>query len=76
MTYDETKAAVAELLTTFGTEPRSLYDIGVPLVGRGFDQNAIVNALFDLAHDGAIELLPGNRVRVLEGGLASSLTSC
>ncbi len=65
MTYDGTKAAVVQLLATFGTEPRSLYDVGVPLVGLGFDQNAIVNALFDLAHDGAIELISGNRVRVL-----------
>lgn len=66
MSFEETKRALVELLATFGAEPRSLYDVGIPLVGRGCDQNMIVNALFDLAHDGAVELMPGNRVRVLE----------
>ncbi len=33
--HDETKAAVTDLLGTFGTEPRSLYDVGVPLVSGG-----------------------------------------
>ena len=72
-TYAETKAAIVELLSTFGGEPRSLYDVGVPLVGRGFDQNMIVNALFDLAHDGAIELISGNRVRVLRASVRKQL---
>ncbi len=62
---DDTRRALVELLATFGTEPRSLYDVGMPSVSRGCDQNTIVNALFDLAHDGAIELVAGNRVQVL-----------
>jgi hypothetical protein len=73
MTYDETKAAVVELLARFGKEPRILYDIGIPLVARGFDQNLIVNALFDLAHDGAVEMLSGNRVRALKLPVAGGL---
>ncbi|KQT01802.1 MULTISPECIES: hypothetical protein [unclassified Rhizobium] len=64
--YEETKAAIVKLMATFGTEPRSLYDIGVPLVGRGFEQDPIVNALFDLAHEGVIEFIPGNALRVLK----------
>ncbi|KQT05065.1 hypothetical protein ASG42_21295 [Rhizobium sp. Leaf391] len=67
--HDETKAAVADLLGAFGTEPRSLYDVGVPLVSGGYDQNTIVNALFDLVSDGAIKLLPENSLRVVPGKL-------
>lgn len=65
MTYEETKTALVDLLSTFGVEPHSLYDVGVPLVGRGFDQDTIVNALFDLANAGVIKLLSGDSVRVL-----------
>lgn len=65
MTYDETKSAVMGLLATFGAEPRSLYDVGVPLVGQGYPEKLIVSALFDLAQEGSIELITGNRVRVL-----------
>ncbi len=67
--HDETKAAVTDLLGTFGTEPRSLYDVGVPLVSGRYDQNTNVNALFDLVSDGAIELLPENSLRVVPGKL-------
>ncbi|KQU06034.1 hypothetical protein [Rhizobium sp. Leaf453] len=65
-TYAETKAAVINLLRTFGDGPTSLYEVGAPLVGRGFKQDPIVNALFDLAHEGVIELLIGNALPVLK----------
>ncbi|MGR8963711.1 hypothetical protein [Rhizobium leguminosarum] len=42
--------------------PISLYDIGGPLVGRGYEQDQVVNALYSLQSDGVIELIPGNRL--------------
>ncbi|KQT02812.1 hypothetical protein ASG42_25280 [Rhizobium sp. Leaf391] len=66
MTYDGTRRDVINLLRTFGDGPTSLYEIGVPLVGRGFEQDPIVNALFGLSHEGVIEFLPGNALRVLK----------
>ncbi len=65
MTYEDTRHALVELLATFGTEPRSMYDVGVPLVDRGFEQDDILNALYAFVSEGAIELLSGNRLRVL-----------
>ena len=42
-----------------------LYDIGQPLVAQGFTETEILNVLIKLTHQKVIELLPGNRLRVL-----------
>lgn len=42
-----------------------LYDIGQPLVAQGFTETEILDVLIKLTHQKVIELLPGNRLRVL-----------
>lgn len=46
-------------------EPISLYAIGPTLVGMGFDELAIVDTLYGLQEAKIIELMDGNRLRVL-----------
>lgn len=46
--------------------PNSLYDIGVPLVDDGFSQNAILNGLYKLQSERIIELIDGNRLRLVK----------
>jgi hypothetical protein len=44
--------------------PISLYEIGPPLISKGYTQDQILNILF--FHNGKeIELIPGNRLRVI-----------
>ncbi len=58
--------ALTQLLRTFEIDqPRSLYDVGAPLIGQGFMQSDVLDALFFLRSEGKIELLDGNRVRVV-----------
>ncbi len=63
--YDETRAALVELLRTFGADAVSVYKVGVPLVSQGFSQDEILNVLFTLSREGVIELLGTNELRVL-----------
>ncbi|KAA0697391.1 hypothetical protein DTW90_18340 [Neorhizobium sp. P12A] len=67
--YDEIRAAFFEVLQTLGVEPGkpiSNYDIGPPMVMRGFTQDEIVHVLFSLQTRKVIALLPGNRIELLE----------
>ncbi len=43
-------------------KPLSLYDVGVPLVPRGYTQDELVDALFGLKSQGLIDLISGNRL--------------
>ncbi len=63
--YEETKSALTQVLEGLGAEPTSLYDVGVPMVGKGFSQDEILNGLMALDREKIIVLLPGNQVRVL-----------
>ncbi|WP_245505225.1 hypothetical protein [Neorhizobium sp. S3-V5DH] len=58
--------ALVNLLRELGTETIDMFDIGVPLVDRGFTQNEIVDAIMMLEHRRFVELIPGNRLRVLK----------
>ncbi len=51
----------------WGGEATSLYAVGVPMVGKGFWEHEIVNALMELDREKVIELLPGNQMRVFQG---------
>jgi hypothetical protein len=63
--YDEIRADLIDILNELGPDATSLYDVGVPMVGNGFNQDEILNALMALLRENIIELLPGNRLRVL-----------
>lgn len=65
--YDEIRTELLDILQGLGTEATSLYGVGVPMVGKGFGEHEIVNALIALDQKKLIELLPGNQVRVLPG---------
>lgn len=64
----ETIDALLEQLRALDAKPDapiSIFDIGVPLMGAGHSQEQILNALFYLEGKKQIELLPGNRLRVV-----------
>jgi hypothetical protein len=66
--YDEARTAFFDVLRSLGAEPGkpiSNYGIGPPMIMRGFTQDEIVNVMFSLQANKAIELLPGNRLEVL-----------
>ncbi|AYD00939.1 hypothetical protein [Neorhizobium sp. NCHU2750] len=46
-------------------KPINLYEIGPTLVGAGYSEGEIVNALFYLQSMKRIELMDGNRVRLI-----------
>jgi hypothetical protein len=61
--------AIVEEIKAVESEPLAvinLLDIGPALVRQGFDQHTIVNALFAMQSSKVIELLPGNRLRLME----------
>ncbi|MGO7674853.1 hypothetical protein ACC685_33360 [Rhizobium ruizarguesonis] len=65
--HDETKAAIVALLREIEADPAkplSLYDIGVPLVPKGYTQDELVSALYALQAEGVISLIEGNRLQV------------
>lgn len=67
--HSDPALAIIDLLRRLNARPEqavSLYDIGVPLVGDGFTEPAIVNGLFYLQSDGMISLMDGNRLVVTE----------
>ncbi|TCV62296.1 hypothetical protein EDE09_12460 [Neorhizobium sp. S3-V5DH] len=64
--HEDTMTALVNLLRELGTETIDMFDIGVPLVDRGFTQNEIVDAIMMLEHRRFVELIPGNRLRVLK----------
>jgi hypothetical protein len=67
--FDDATAALTQLLHDLKAEPSKpigLYEIRVPLDGRGFVQDEIVNALYELQRTGLIVLIEGNRLRVLK----------
>lgn len=53
------------LLNAKPDKPISMFDIGIPLIGLGYTQEEILNALFYLESKKQIELLPGNRLRLI-----------
>ncbi len=60
--------AVLEQLRVLDAKPDtpiSMFDIGVPLMKAGHTQDMLMNALFYLEAKKHIELLPGNRLRVV-----------
>ncbi|KAA0679593.1 hypothetical protein DTW90_37435 [Neorhizobium sp. P12A] len=66
--YNGAKAAFFEVLQTLGAEPFtpiSNYEIGPPMIMRGFTEHEIVNMFFSLQVTKEIELLPGNRLQIL-----------
>jgi hypothetical protein len=63
--YDEIRADLIDILNGLRPDATSLYAVGVPMVGKGFNQDEILNALMALDRENIIELLPGNRLRVL-----------
>lgn len=67
--YDALRTYLIDLLVSLNATPEvpiSLYDIGPPLVAKGFDQQQIVNVLFSLEGQKVVELVGGNRLRVTE----------
>lgn len=62
---DEIRADLLDILNGLGPDAKSLYAVGVPMVGKGFNQDEILNALMALDREHIIELLPGNQLRVL-----------
>ena len=63
--HEETRLALVDLLRTFGDSATGLYSVGVPMVGQGFSQDEILNALMSLDREKAIEFLRENQLRVL-----------
>ncbi|MBW9089724.1 hypothetical protein JNB91_18040 [Rhizobium wenxiniae] len=64
----EAVEAVLEQLRVLDAKPdtpMSIFDIGVPLMKAGHSQEMLVNALFYLESKKTIELLPGNRLRLI-----------
>lgn len=67
--HEATKAAILDLLRDKHLQAGSaigMYEIGVPLVANGFEQDELLNALFALESDGTIELLEANGLRLLK----------
>lgn len=61
--------AILDLLRELQVQPGtaiSMYEIGVPLIPKGFDQHELVNALYSMQTEGVIELLPANGLRLLK----------
>jgi hypothetical protein len=66
---EEAKDAVIDELRNLDVTPYrpvDLLNVGPPLVGRGFTQSEILEALEALIDDKVIGLLPGNRVHTIE----------
>jgi hypothetical protein len=63
--YGPVMGDVLDILRGLGTEPTSLYAVGVPMVAKGFTQDEVLNVIMALDREKVIELLPGNRLRVL-----------
>jgi len=61
----ETQTALQTLLSRRRQEVIALYDVGQHMMAQGFTDTEIINGLIKLTHDKAIELLPGNQLRVL-----------
>ncbi len=60
--------AVLEQLRVLDAKPDtpiSMFEIGVPLMKAGHTQDMLMNALFYLEAKKQIELLPGNRLRLV-----------
>ena len=66
----ETRTALMALLPR-AHAVRNLYDIGQPLVAQGFTETEILDVLINLTHQKLIELLPGDRLRVLRSPTCS-----
>jgi hypothetical protein len=65
--------AICNVLHQIGARvdvPISLFDIGMPLVGQGYGEEEIINALFYLQSAKVLDLIDGNRLR-----LRSALTA-
>ena len=61
------EVALLDLLRELNASPDvpiSNYEIGPPLVAKGFTQDEIVSAMEALGRQGHIEIMTGNRTRV------------
>jgi len=65
---EELKAAVVDCILGLGEPGAAIsnYLIGAPLVAAGFTELELADALIALNDDGMVELLDGNRVRLLK----------
>jgi hypothetical protein len=70
--YEEVWGDLIDTLRGLGAEPTSLYAVGVPMVAKGFTQDEVLNVLMALEREKTIELLPGNRLRVLANHAAKA----
>lgn len=60
--------AIIEVLRKIGAttaEPVSCYDIGKPLIAKGFSEMEILNGLLRLQGEGQFDFVGGNRVRLV-----------
>jgi hypothetical protein len=60
--------AVLEQLRALNAKPDtpiSIFDIGIPMIGAGYSQDRILNALYYPESKKQIELLPGNRLKLI-----------
>ena len=67
--HEQTKTAILDRLKELNvdpTNPISLYEIGVPLVSAGYTEDEIFHALNGLIDDRVVELISGNRLRVVK----------
>lgn len=64
---DQTVTAVLDLLRSLDAPVGaaiSLYQVGVPLVAKGYSESELASAVDQLIHDRVIEMVPGtNAVR-------------
>jgi hypothetical protein len=63
------KVALIDLLQTLEIEravPVNLYEIGPPMVAKGFTENDILHALYALKDSGIIDLVEGNRLVLIK----------
>ena len=65
---EEVRAAVVDCIREFAETHSAIsnYLLGAPLVSAGFTELEIADALLALNDAGVVELLEGNRVRLLE----------
>ncbi|WP_276118306.1 hypothetical protein [Pararhizobium qamdonense] len=61
--------AIIELLHEIGAttaKPVSCFDIGVPLVAKGFTEMEVLNGLLRLQGEGLFDFVGGNRLRLVK----------
>jgi len=68
--HEEDSAAVVNVIRELGKqvgEEFSMYAIGLPLVGKGFNQDELASAIEQLARDKVVEIVRGsNGLRLVQ----------